>query len=168
MRLDTQGRRQENRRTDDTKDSDSFNLQFFDHKWHDDESSSRADSANEPSYSNIDGTSKAEIESLVQKPLDQQKSSESRLHTLKTDQKARLATLKGMLEVSTARQENAARKRRPTLAAGVNVGIIAGEHRGQNGTILDADYIASRVLVSLADQSAPMWIAFKHVGPCHG
>jgi len=83
---------------------------------------------------------------------------------LTAEEQHRLASLKNMLDVSTARYEKASRNRRPTFAAGLEVKVIKGDHSGKKGIVLDADYIENRALISLADQESPRWIGFRSLG----
>ncbi len=81
-------------------------------------------------------------------------------------EQARLKALRSMLSISASRQAQAAKRRRPTLAAGHKVSITAGEQAGSVGVVLDADYIENKALISLPDQTAPLWFAFKQLGNC--
>lgn len=74
--------------------------------------------------------------------------------------------LKSMLNASAARAKLAAKRRRPVLVAGAKVRVISGPFRDEEGVVDDADYIESRVLVSLPSKPEPQWIDFKHIGPC--
>ncbi len=83
---------------------------------------------------------------------------------LSAQEKARLHSLRNMLDASNARYEQASKKRPPVFAAGLKVRVIQGEHMGQTGVVLDADYIESRALLSLPDQDLPIWFEFHLLG----
>lgn len=83
---------------------------------------------------------------------------------LSAREQARLHSLRNMLDASNARYEQASKKRRPVFAAGLKVRVIQGEHMGQTGVVLDADYIESRALLSLPDQDSPIWFDFDLLG----
>lgn len=80
------------------------------------------------------------------------------------EEQARLHSLKSMLDASNARYAQANRKRGPVFAAGLNVRVTQGTHMGIVGTIVDADYIEDRALLTLPDQDTPKWIDFKSLG----
>ncbi len=79
------------------------------------------------------------------------------------ERKARRDALKSMLQATEARVQRARRGTKPVLAIGYQVRIRAGEHAGQSGLILDADFINSRVLVETDKDQPPMWLSFDHV-----
>ncbi len=79
-------------------------------------------------------------------------------------EQARLESLKTMLDASNARYKKASKNRRPVFAAGLEVKVTNGDHVGKTGVVLDADYIANRALISLADQDSPRWIGFRSLG----
>lgn len=79
------------------------------------------------------------------------------------DRETRRKTLRSMLTVSEARQQGAIRARRPTPEAGLRVGVKNGPFKGQEGTILDADYIESRVLLDLEDGQDAQWVEFARL-----
>lgn len=82
------------------------------------------------------------------------------------EQAARREALRNMLHRSEARHKNVRRKRRPVLTAGTQVRVASGPHIGEEGTILDADYIESRVLLALGGNQTPTWVKFDQVtGP---
>lgn len=83
---------------------------------------------------------------------------------LTAEEQARLASLKSMLDASHARYQQASRNRRPVFAAGLEVKVLRGDHEGEIGIVLDADYIENRALISLADQESPRWIGFRSLG----
>jgi len=83
---------------------------------------------------------------------------------LTKQEQARLHSLKAMLNASNARYEKATRNRRPKFSAGLEIMIVSGDHSGQIGVVLDADYIANRALISLSDQESPHWIDFRYLG----
>ena len=64
-----------------------------------------------------------------------------------------------------ARFEKATRNRPPVLGAGVEVRVLSGPLVGEQGVILDADYIESRVQLQLPDRPTPVWVAFSQIGP---
>jgi len=76
---------------------------------------------------------------------------------------ARRDALRAMLAASEARQQDALKARRPTMVAGNVVAIRSGEHRGETGTILDADFIHSRVCLRIKDIEEPQWLEFSNV-----
>ena len=78
----------------------------------------------------------------------------------------RRAALRSMLEMADERQARAAARRteRPVLAPGVAVGVRGGRFAGLGGTVLDADYISSRVLVRLDEVEESVWLGFAEVG----
>lgn len=77
---------------------------------------------------------------------------------------ARRQALKSMLSANEARQLNAQRKRRPTLAVGQRVAIINGTLSGKQGVVLDADFIHGRVQLDINGASDPLWVSFKRIG----
>lgn len=105
----------------------------------------------EPASLDADTVSNTDSNSAKRKPLP-------------PEEKARLASLKNMLDASNARYQQASRNRPPVFAAGIEVKVINGEHAGKHGTVLDADYIENRALVSLPDEESPHWIAYKSLG----
>ena len=76
------------------------------------------------------------------------------------DRENRRNALRSMLSASEARQQGAIRARRPTPEAGLRVGVSSGPFKGKEGTILDADYIQSRVLLDMEDGQDAQWVAF--------
>jgi len=84
--------------------------------------------------------------------------------TLTNQEKARLHSLKAMLNASKARSKKASRKRPPKFSAGLVIKVLSGDHVGKVGVVLDADYIANRALISLSDEESPHWIAFQLLG----
>jgi transcription antitermination factor NusG len=78
---------------------------------------------------------------------------------------ARRKALRSLLKSSEARFEKATRNRPPVLRAGVEVRVLSGPLVGEQGVILDSDYIESRVQLQLPDRPTPMWVAFNQVGP---
>jgi len=83
---------------------------------------------------------------------------------LTPQQQARLTSLKSMLNASNQRYQQATKNRRPIFAAGLEVKVTSGDHVGENGVVLDADYIENRALVSIQGHEAPVWITFKALG----
>lgn len=81
------------------------------------------------------------------------------------EREERLRALRSMLAATEARQSKKHRVRNQTLAAGLLVQIRSGEKLGAKGIILDADYIHSRVLVDLFDDSDDTWVNFSDVSP---
>lgn len=81
----------------------------------------------------------------------------------KSEQEHRRMALRSMLAATEARQQGSKRTRSQTLAAGLRVGVKAGEHAGTLGTILDADYIHSRVLVDFGEEKPAAWVNFNFV-----
>ncbi len=79
------------------------------------------------------------------------------------ERKARRDTLKSMLQVTEARVQRARRGTKPVLAIGYQVRIRTGEHAGQSGLILDADFINNRVLVETGKDEPAVWLSFDHV-----
>lgn len=77
------------------------------------------------------------------------------------DQRRR--ALRSMLAASEARQQQMLRSRPPTFAAGVRVAIKSGPHKGNRGTILDADFIHSRALIDFNDGLDGHWIEFSRI-----
>lgn len=80
-----------------------------------------------------------------------------------TEQEQRRLALRSMLAATEARQQQGKRSRNQTLAAGLRVGVKAGEHAGSHGVILDADYIHSRVLIDFDDSNPAVWVNFNLV-----
>lgn len=79
------------------------------------------------------------------------------------ERNARRDALKSMLEATEARIQRARHGAKPVLAIGYRVRIRKGECAGQAGTILDADFIHSRVLVETEKDRPAIWLAFDHV-----
>ena len=79
------------------------------------------------------------------------------------DRENRRQALRSMLEVSEARQQGAIRARKPIPEAGLRVGVRNGPFKGREGTILDADYIQSRVLLDMEDGRDAQWIEFSRL-----
>ena len=79
------------------------------------------------------------------------------------DRENRRKALRSMLTASEARQQGALRARRPTPEAGLRVGVRNGPFKGQEGTILDADYIQSRVLLDMEDGKDAQWVEFARL-----
>lgn len=75
----------------------------------------------------------------------------------------RRESLLSMLHASEKRHKLATSRRQSVLAKGVEVIISQGESAGETAVILDADYINNRVLLSLNEQTAPLWLPFSHV-----
>jgi len=70
--------------------------------------------------------------------------------------------LKTMLDAANLRQAKSLerRRRRPVMAAGVKVQIIAGPHARLRGTIIDADHINAKALVDVPGELLPVWVEF--------
>ncbi len=81
------------------------------------------------------------------------------------ERKRRLVALRSMLAASEARQQQVLGTRLPALAAGVRVAVRSGPYQNRQGTILDADFIHSRVLLDIDQVSDPQWIAFGRLAP---
>ena len=81
------------------------------------------------------------------------------------DREHRVRALRSMLAATEARQGGKKRARNQTLAAGLKVLIRNGAQTGQEGVILDADYIHSKVLVDLFDGTGDVWVKFSEVSP---
>jgi len=75
----------------------------------------------------------------------------------------RKQALKCMLESNVARQQGARRHRRPTMESGQRVAIIDGQLIGEEGTVVDADFIHGRVQLEIAGISEPVWLPFSCV-----
>lgn len=73
--------------------------------------------------------------------------------------RARLKSLLAAAEQRRARQRER-QQRRPVIAAGVEVMVASGAHRGNVGAVMDADYITSRALVRLEGRQEELWIDF--------
>ncbi len=80
---------------------------------------------------------------------------------------SRRKSLISMLNASTDRFNKVQKNRRPVLAAGVEVRVVSGPLVGEQGVILDADYIENRVLLSVAERPTPEWVEFSQVGAVH-
>jgi hypothetical protein len=79
------------------------------------------------------------------------------------ERESRRQALRSMLAVSEARQQGALRSRRPTFALGERLIVCSGELKNQQGTILDADFIHSRVYLQLDGYEEPEWVEFASV-----
>ncbi|ASJ74346.1 hypothetical protein [Granulosicoccus antarcticus] len=75
----------------------------------------------------------------------------------------RRRSLRSMLAATVARQQKVRRNRLPPLTPGLVVRIKDGEFRQQLGTVRDADYIHSRVLLGIEGESEQQWIEFAHI-----
>ena len=85
---------------------------------------------------------------------------------LNTEQlEERRQALRSMLAATEARQQHMQRARRQPLAAGLEVSVRSGILIGETGTILDADYIHSRVLVDFHNGQEGTWLDFTAVSP---
>lgn len=80
-----------------------------------------------------------------------------------TERESRRQALRSMLAVSEARQQGALRSRRPSFALGERLIVCSGELKNQQGTILDADFIHSRVYLQFDDHDEPEWVEFASV-----
>lgn len=192
-RLTTGERRKNDRRAEDQKDPLILNFPFLEGEWDDEpdninsantaatndadmpdnaaaNDSSTPDSAHTSNDNNHnDDISKhnrptEEPASLDADTVSNTDSNSAKRKPLPPEEKARLASLKNMLDASNARYQQASRNRPPVFAAGIKVKVLNGDHAGKHGTVLDADYIESRALVSLPDEESPHWIAYKSLG----
>jgi len=68
-----------------------------------------------------------------------------------------------MLRASEERHRQANSRRASSFAAGLEVIVLAGPLAGRTATVVDADYIESRVLIALSDSEDPQWMPFKQV-----
>lgn len=77
----------------------------------------------------------------------------------------RRETLRSMLELADGRRARAAarRRERPVMASGVAVQVVGGARSGALARIVDADYIANRVLVRLDGSDERVWVGFGDV-----
>ena len=174
-RIKTGERRVNDRRHDEQDDDLIIHLPFLDDALASDNSQSDSTTGN-PHDSNNAVSSSHEASTTSGKPSTNAATESHRSNDtvmkktakhpkdLTSEQQARLSALKNMLEASNNRYKEASRKRRPMFAAGIEVKVVNGEHMGAKGVVLDADYIESRALVSIQDQEAPVWIAFRHLG----
>lgn len=130
-------------------------------------SSAGTESSSTPAPSVADSVDKS-IGDPVEHPgpdaVDLTPGDEQRLNP--AERAARRDALRSMLHRSEARHNNVRRKRRPVLTAGTQVRVASGPHVGEEGVILDADYIESRVLLALGGSQTPTWVSFDQVaGP---
>lgn len=77
---------------------------------------------------------------------------------------ARRDALRSMLASSEARQQDAVRSRRPSLAIGQSVLVRSSDHSDRSGIVLDADFIHSRALIKINDTEEPQWYDFMYIG----
>ncbi|MEE9321589.1 MAG: hypothetical protein V3U76_14170 [Granulosicoccus sp.] len=77
---------------------------------------------------------------------------------------ARRKMLRSMLKVSETRHANVSKRRLPVLTPGQQVLVVRGEWQGKLATILDADYIRGRVLLSSEGEPHPAWLKFSRIG----
>lgn len=177
-RQTTGERRKHDRRSDDADKSAMIDLPFLDELWDansetekkvsdpvrdNDENDHSARTPNPQTTVNIKIEDDSSSSNLPSSESDAMSDSEKR-KPLSFEEKARLNSLKTMLDASNARYQQASRNRGPVFAAGLEVKVIKGEHVGKLGVVLDADYIESRALISLPDQESPLWMDFKSLG----
>lgn len=81
------------------------------------------------------------------------------------EQEHRLQALRSMLAASEARQQQVLQTRLPALTTGTRVAVRSGPYRDYLGTIQDADFIHSRVLLALEGIDDPQWIPFSRLAP---
>lgn len=79
------------------------------------------------------------------------------------ERESRRHALRSMLAASEARQQGAMRARRPNLAIGERLAVSSGQFKNCQGTILDADFIHSRVLLQLDNVDEAQWIEFARI-----
>jgi len=122
----------------------------------------KIDSSHNPSTSSETESAKAKRQAAAASdPVDL--SSEFAVEDSAHLEKRRQA-LRSMLAATEARQQHVKKSRsKSTLAAGIDVLVISGPYRGIHGLILDADYIHSRVLVSLHFDQSHHWFDFTEV-----
>ncbi len=77
----------------------------------------------------------------------------------------RRETLRSMLALADGRRARATarRRERPVMAPGVSVQILSGPRRDALATIVDADYISSRVLLRPEGEDERLWVGFADV-----
>jgi len=76
----------------------------------------------------------------------------------------RRQALISMLAATEARQQHVNKSRsKSAFAAGIDVLVTSGAYTGVHGLILDADYIHSKVLVSLHVDQSRHWFDFTEV-----
>ena len=80
-----------------------------------------------------------------------------------TEQETRRHALLSMLQASEARQQQVQKTRLPTLTPGMDVLIHSGPYKQRKGTVVDADFINSRVLLAIQDESESQWIGFSRI-----
>ncbi|MFK7992756.1 MAG: hypothetical protein AB8B87_01370 [Granulosicoccus sp.] len=89
------------------------------------------------------------------------------LNDLDTEEReARRQALRNMLSANQARQQDALRNKRPSMAIGQRVAVISGALAGSQGKVLDADFIHSRVQLQLDNMPEAQWVSFKRIGSC--
>lgn len=102
--------------------------------------------------------------SVFQKPVDL---TEDLSDLSPKERDHRRQALRTMLDASEARQQRALRNKPPVLAIGVVIRVINGTFQDQEGTVLDADFINSRALIDLAEESESQWVEFMDIGSVH-
>ncbi|NND91219.1 MAG: hypothetical protein HKN42_10175 [Granulosicoccus sp.] len=75
----------------------------------------------------------------------------------------RRRALRSMLAASEARQQQVLRSRLPALTQGLVVRIKSGKFKHRQGTVVDADYIRSRVLLNIQDEAESQWLEFARI-----
>lgn len=81
------------------------------------------------------------------------------------EREQRRLALRSMLTANEARQRQQQRARLPVLTPGVRVGVRSGEFHRCEGSVVDADFIQSRVLLELDDNRGKHWIEFRNLTP---
>ena len=79
-------------------------------------------------------------------------------------EEARRLALRTMLHAAEARASRVSRARRPALARDAVVRVLEGEFADRRATVIDADYIESRALLSFDPDEPPHWIEFGNIG----
>lgn len=85
-------------------------------------------------------------------------------HLSDNQREERKHALKTMLAANEARQQDAQRGRRPSMALGQRVLIISGSLEGLEGRVLDADFIRNKVQLDVDDMPDPQWLSFRRIG----
>ena len=180
-RIKTGERRRNDRRKDDQSDSPIIHLPFLDEQWDTEEISEDSPSGNPcassdtissdngqqtptPNGTEVQATKRHDTAASAPAAGATMTDSGAKRKDLTPEQQARLHSLKSMLDASNIRYQQAAKNRRPVFAAGLEVKVLTGDHEGEKGVVLDADYIESRALVSIQGQDSPIWMTFRALG----